>query len=96
MKGNTMEELIDILVMTGEATFFYKKDEYQFQTDGNGKKIKYSIWKAGIFKPLVEFSFDAKDEKNPEMVKKILNMKCFEDGKSFMEAEKDIEITYHG
>ena len=34
MKGNTIEELIDIIAKTGEATFLYKNEEYQILTDG--------------------------------------------------------------
>ena len=102
MKGNTLDELIDIIARTGEATFLYKKEEYQILSDVDPKdksKIIYSIWKAVENKnpiPLVEYSFDVKDEYNPKCVVEFLNTKGFAGNKSFMDCEADIEVTYHG
>lgn len=102
MKGNTIEELIDIIARTGEATFIYHNDEYQILTeaDPNDKtKTIYSIWKAVECKnpkPLVEYKFNKNDEYNPKYVVEFLNKKGFDNNKSFMDCESDIEITYHG
>lgn len=102
MKGNTLDELIDIIARTGEVTFLYKKEEYQILSDVDPKdksKIIYSIWKAierKNPKPLVEYGFDAKHESNPKYVIEFLNTKGFDGDKSFVDCEADIEVTYHG
>ena len=102
MKGNTLDELIDIIARTGEATFLYKKEEYQILSDVDPKdksKIIYSIWNATERKnpkPLVEYRFDAKHESNPKYVIEFLTAKGFDGDKSFVDCEADIEVTYHG
>lgn len=102
MKGNTIDEFIDIIARTGEATFLYKKETYQILTDEDAKdksKVIYSIWKAVECKnpkPIIEYRFDKKDEYNTKHVVEFLNKKGFDNNKSFMDCEADIEVTYHG
>ena len=102
MKGNTKEELIDIITRTGEATFLYKKEKYQILTDEDSKdksKVIYSIWKTVECKnpkPIIEYRFDKKDEYNSKYVIEFLNIKGFDGDKSFMDCEADIEVIYHG
>ena len=102
MKGNTIEELYDIIARTGEATFLYHGDEYQILTDldeRDKKKIIYSIWKAEECKnpkPIIEHRIDIKDEHNINCIKDFLNKKGFDGNKSFLDVEADIEIIYHG
>lgn len=102
MKGNTIEELYDIIARTGEATFLYRGEEYQILTDMDEKdktKTIYSIWKVEERKnpkPLIEYVFDTKNEHDIKYVQEFLSKKGFDGDKSFIDVEKNIEITYHG
>ena len=96
MKGNTMDEIYEYLTYNRDVEFNYKGYPYIIQPEYDQDKKWLVIWTAYDNKKNICIAREEICSYNSiekEIIDKILNTKCFE-GKSFMEIEKDITITY--
>ena len=96
MRGNTMEEVYEYLTYNRDIEFNYRDKPYIIQPEYSDDKKWLVIWTAYNNDKntcILKEEISSKGDVEKEVIDKVLNAKCF-DGKSFIEIEKDITITY--
>ncbi|WP_294521516.1 hypothetical protein [uncultured Anaerovibrio sp.] len=93
MNGTTLDELYEYLTYRRDAEFSYNKNLYIIQPEFSDHKNWLVIWDISDKPKCICRHEISKDGDIPkEAIDKVLSEKCF-DGKSFLEIEKEIDVT---
>lgn len=94
MQGITMNELYELISHYHDAEFEYDGTTYVLQPEVNDNKTYLVIWDctSNAEKCIAKCDVDAEGEIPQSVIDVVLSEKCFY-GKSFLEIEKDIEVT---
>lgn len=95
MKGINLDELYEFLTYNREIEFEYNGTTYAMQPEVHDGIAYLLIWdctdpQAGVC--IVKKEIPMEGDVPREAIDYVLNAKCFH-GKSFLEVEKDIEVT---
>lgn len=93
MKGITFDELYELVSHYHDAEFVYKDDTYVLQPEVDDGRMYLVIWDWSD-EPKCICRYENNNDKviDKDVIEAVLNDKCF-DGKSFMDIEKEIEVT---
>ena len=93
MKGISFDELYELVSHYHDAEFTYKGVTYVLQPEEDDGKMYLVIWDCSDnSKCLCRYENINDGGISKDVIEAILNDKCF-DGKSFMDIEKEIEVT---
>lgn len=93
MIGITIEELYDYLINRHEIEFTYNGTVYSIEPDKEGNRSYFTIWKCDEVNPRCLCRCEISPENNlTSIIDDFLNTRCF-NGKSFMDIEKDVDVT---
>lgn len=94
MQGITMNEFYELISHFHDAEFEYNGTTYVLQPEVNNSKAYLVIWDCtpNAEKCIAKHEIDAEGDIQQSVIDAILSEKCF-NGKSFLEIEKEIEVT---
>lgn len=91
--GTSLNELYEYLTYRRDAEFTYDKIPYIIQPESSDNKDWLVIWEISDEPKCICRHEISKDGDIPkDAIDKVLSEKCF-DGKSFLEIEKEIDVT---
>lgn len=94
MQGITMNELYELVSHCHDAEFEYNGKTYVLQPEINDNKAYLVIWDCtpNEEKCIVKHEISAEGDIPQSVIDAVLSEKCF-NGKSFLEVEKEVEVT---
>lgn len=95
MRGISLEELYEFTTENHDSEFDYNGGTYILQPEWKDKKKYLVIWTCPPAVPTCIARREVPWGQNipKDAIDEILSTKCF-DGKSFLEIEQDVEVTY--